>query len=287
MTEAATRAPRLESLFSDKDKPMTVRPNAKPQAEDTAQLDRALEQSRDVKAKVEACADDIGTTNVNLKAKIAEGTTQLSAQKTLAAGTAFEGQVQECADDLHDVTETLAKGIEDLERTERALSQARRALTVTKAALATSIDAEKEALLQAQHDSTTGLPNRDLFDVRLAGAIAIAKRHDWTLAVMFLDLDRFKSINDNHGHHAGDAVLKGVSERLSGHVREEDTLCRTGGDEFLYLVVNPQGHRNIERIAQAVVSRISQPIAIDGLQLAVEASVGIAVYPSMPRAVKT
>ena len=71
----------------------------------------------------------------------------------------------------------------------------------------------------------------------------MAKRHGWTLALMFLDLDGFKSINDLYGHAAGDKVLKEVATRFSRHAREEDTVCRNGGDEFLYLLVNPQGTR--------------------------------------------
>jgi diguanylate cyclase (GGDEF)-like protein len=125
----------------------------------------------------------------------------------------------------------------------------------------------------------TGLPNRDLFDDRLSHAISLAERHDWTLAVMFLDLDGFKRINDTYGHAAGDAVLKEVSRRLSTHSRNEDTVCRNGGDEFLYLLVNPQGRENIERIVALVADNIARPIVVDGQQLAVKASIGIAVYP--------
>jgi diguanylate cyclase (GGDEF)-like protein len=129
------------------------------------------------------------------------------------------------------------------------------------------------------HDSTTGLPNRDLFDDRLTHAIALAKRHTWMLAVMFLDLDRFKSINDTHGHAVGDGVLKEVAKRLLQHTRDEDTVCRNGGDEFLYLLMNPQGGENIERIAGALLKTIGQPIDMGDLQLVVKASIGIAVYP--------
>jgi diguanylate cyclase (GGDEF)-like protein len=129
------------------------------------------------------------------------------------------------------------------------------------------------------HDSTTGLPNRDLFDDRLTHAIALAKRHTWMLAVMFLDLDRFKSINDTHGHAVGDGVLKEVAKRLLQHTRDEDTVCRNGGDEFLYLLMNPQGSENIERIAAALLKTIGQPIDMGDLQLVVKASIGIAVYP--------
>jgi two-component system, cell cycle response regulator len=129
------------------------------------------------------------------------------------------------------------------------------------------------------HDVTTGLPNRNLFNDRLTQAIALAKRHTWTLAVMFLDLDRFKCINDAHGHTIGDEVLKGVAKRLLEHARGEDTVCRNGGDEFLYLLVNPQGSENIERIAAALLKTIAQPIDLGDLQLVINASIGVAVYP--------
>ena len=132
---------------------------------------------------------------------------------------------------------------------------------------------------KALHDSTTGLPNRDLFNDRLTHAIAMAKRHAWTLAVMFLDLDRFKYINDTHGHAVGDRVLKEVAKRLLGHTRDEDTVCRNGGDEFLYLLINPQGSENIRRIADTLLQTIAQPIDVGDLKPIIEASIGIAVYP--------
>jgi two-component system cell cycle response regulator len=132
---------------------------------------------------------------------------------------------------------------------------------------------------KALHDSATGLPNRDLFNDRLAHAIAMAKRHAWTLAVMFLDLDRFKYINDTHGHAVGDKVLQEVAKRLSGHARDEDTVCRNGGDEFLYLLINPQGSENIRRIADTLLQTISQPIDAGDLKPIIKASIGIAVYP--------
>ena len=132
---------------------------------------------------------------------------------------------------------------------------------------------------RALHDITTGLPNRNLFNDRLTHAIALAKRHTWTLAVMFLDLDRFKCINDAHGHAVGDQVLKGVAKRLLQHARDEDTVCRNGGDEFLYLMMDPRGSENIERIAEALLKAIGQPIDLGDLQPVINASLGIAVYP--------
>jgi two-component system, cell cycle response regulator len=137
----------------------------------------------------------------------------------------------------------------------------------------------KELEQRALHDSMTGLPNRDLFNDRLAHAIALATRHAWTLAVMFLDLDRFKCINDTHGHAVGDGVLKEVAKRLLQHARDEDTVCRNGGDEFLYVLMNPQGGENIQRIAEALVKTIGLPIDMGELQPAIKASIGIAIYP--------
>jgi diguanylate cyclase (GGDEF)-like protein len=96
---------------------------------------------------------------------------------------------------------------------------------------------------------------------------------------MFLDLNRFKYINDTHGHTVGDAVLKEVAKRLLQHTRNEDTVCRNGGDEFLFLLMNPQGSENIERIAGNLMKAIAQPIDMGELQSVVEASIGIAVYP--------
>jgi len=87
----------------------------------------------------------------------------------------------------------------------------------------------------------------------------------------------------NNGHTAGDVVRKEAANRLSGHAGEESTVCRNGGDEFLHLLVNPQGHENTERIVRSIVQRISKPISVGGDQLVVRASIGIAVYPGSAR----
>lgn len=242
-------------------------------------LDLALEQSHDVQAKVEACADDLSSANDIVKKKIAEGATTLPAQRALADSEMVESRVQECADDLQNVNEALAQGIDDLKQSAIALTRSRKALADTEAALAIAQVEEKKARLRALHDSTTGLPNRDQFDERLGHAIALAQRHQWTLAVMFLDLDGFKSVNDTEGHAAGDAVLKEVAKRLLKHARVEDTVCRNGGDEFLYLLINPQGRDNVARIATAVLNTIAEPIDMGAVQLIITSSIGIAVYP--------
>ena len=165
-----------------------------------------------------------------------------------------------------------ARGVDDLKHLETALTQSR-------IDLAEAQQFAQEARERALHDSLTGLPNRELFDDRLAHAIALADRHDWTLAVLFLDLDQFKSINDGHGHTAGDAALKTIAQRLLQHVRDEDTVCRNGGDEFLYLLMNPRGKKNIEHIAYSVRRTIAQPVAVGDVKVVIKPSIGIAIYP--------
>lgn len=242
-------------------------------------LKQALEQSHEVKAKVETCAEDLAQANEGTKRTIAAGATTLPARQTLDHNEAVETKVQECADDLDSVTKTLARGIDELKAVEVALASSRTALAQTTASLASALASEERANVRALHDQTTGLPNRALFDDRLSHALAIAERHDWTVAVMFLDLDRFKSVNDVHGHAAGDVVLKEIAKRLAQNARDEDTVCRNGGDEFLYLLMNPQGRENVERIAAAVVENLAQTIRLGEQQLTVRPSIGIAIYP--------
>lgn len=242
-------------------------------------LAAALEENKDVKERVEGAASDLASAGAVLKTNIAGGNPELAARVALKVSKEVEGKVLECADDLHAVNVTLAQGVADLEHTEHALAAAREALVETQSALANAEASEREAVLAAHHDSATGLPNRELFNSRLAHDIAVAGRQGFELAVMFLDLDKFKHINDTHGHAAGDEVLKQVAARLFKHCRAEDTVCRTGGDEFLYVLVNPKGRDNIERIASALLESLALPVGFERLQIVVRPSIGISLYP--------
>jgi diguanylate cyclase (GGDEF)-like protein len=163
--------------------------------------------------------------------------------------------------------------------TEYSTTQTGIDLAHSAAALLAAQRQAQEAHVRALHDSLTGLPNRELFDDRLTHAIALADRHDWTLAVMFLDLDQFKSINDAQGHGTGDIVLKIIARRLLQFVRDEDTVCRNGGDEFLYLLMNPRGKDNIAQIAGSIWRSIAQPVAVGDLEFIIKPSIGVAIYP--------
>lgn len=132
---------------------------------------------------------------------------------------------------------------------------------------------------QAYHDLLTGLPNRALFLDRLSNAISAARRQKGKLAVMFLDLDRFKFVNDSLGHDIGDTLLKRVAERLKKCLRESDTLARLGGDEFIVLLPQVESILMAKAVADKIVRSIKMPITIANHELCVTASVGIAMYP--------
>jgi diguanylate cyclase (GGDEF)-like protein len=136
---------------------------------------------------------------------------------------------------------------------------------------------QEELAHQAFHDSLTGLANRALFKDRVEHALTRLQRRRRPLAVFFLDLDRFKAINDSFGHASGDALLIAVSRRLRDCVRAEDTVARLGGDEFAVLVENLAGDAEVRIVADRVKEAFRDPIVIDGRELAVAASIGIAL----------
>jgi diguanylate cyclase len=132
----------------------------------------------------------------------------------------------------------------------------------------------------ATHDALTSLPNRVLLDDRLAQAIAHADRDGQPFAVLMLDLDRFKLINDSFGHRSGDMVLNEVARRLQGLVRSIDTVARVGGDEFVLVVSPSAAQADAEEIAKRANEILCTPIELEGVELRVSSSIGIAFYPT-------
>ena len=132
---------------------------------------------------------------------------------------------------------------------------------------------------QANHDLLTGLPNRSLFLDRLAHAMHRASREAGNVALLFIDLDRFKSINDSFGHDIGDRVLIKVAERLKRVVREEDSVARIGGDEFTVILEGLKSPADSDRVAAELVAAFEASLEIDGQSLEIGASIGIATYP--------
>ena len=131
----------------------------------------------------------------------------------------------------------------------------------------------------ANHDALTGLPSLRLCKDRLEHSLAEARRNRQMSAVMFLDLDGFKEVNDSHGHEFGDKVLKATAERIKGEIRETDTVARIGGDEFVIILSSLPRVRIAERIAASIIEQVSQVIEIDGVSVTVSTSIGISLYP--------
>jgi diguanylate cyclase (GGDEF)-like protein/PAS domain S-box-containing protein len=138
---------------------------------------------------------------------------------------------------------------------------------------------EAQIRYQATHDLLTGLPNRLMYDEKLAIALAQAAKHEKQLAVMFLDLDRFKLINDTLGHAAGDLLLKAFAKRIAASLREEDTLARWAGDEFTLILPNIHGVDEAIAIAERIMEALKPDFDLEGHTLRVTSSIGIAVYP--------
>ncbi|HET7775652.1 MAG TPA: EAL domain-containing protein, partial [Azospira sp.] len=131
----------------------------------------------------------------------------------------------------------------------------------------------------AEHDALTDLPNRSLLSTRMVDRIARAAGSEMQMALLFLDLDHFKNINDSLGHEVGDRLLQQVAERLRQNLDEADTLSRSGGDEFAILLTDCSGAPMIGRIAQRLLEAMTQPFNVDGHELVLSASVGISMYP--------
>ncbi|MCG6967963.1 MAG: EAL domain-containing protein [Chromatiaceae bacterium] len=141
------------------------------------------------------------------------------------------------------------------------------------------VKSEEQLAHQANFDQLTGLPNRNLALDRLAQAIKWAKRENGSVLVLFLDLDRFKLVNDSLGHAAGDELLREAAQRLQSRVRESDTVSRLGGDEFLIICPEEQQQANWEQIAQQLIRVLAQPFYIGDHEFFVGASIGVAAYP--------
>ncbi len=131
----------------------------------------------------------------------------------------------------------------------------------------------------ALHDGLTGLPNRMALKERLTQAIGMAKRHRKQIALLFLDLDHFKEINDTYGHSVGDQLLKDVSEKIVSCVRATDTVSRHGGDEFVVLLTEIEERQDASQIAEKLLAKFSTPIIVEDHKIQLTMSIGISVYP--------
>ena len=189
-------------------------------------------------------------------------------------------EVLDCAGQLEQLQVTLAHELAHRQQLELAVFDAETALAQARTELVGTQAGERHARHLARHDSLTALPNRGFFSERLAQALAAAAPRREALAVMYLDLDDFKPINDAYGHAIGDEVLRIVAARLGRAVRSEDTVGRLGGDEFACLLKGLQCRVQLGHLACQVFDAVAAPCKIGMRQLHVRPSIGIAMCPA-------
>ena len=138
---------------------------------------------------------------------------------------------------------------------------------------------ERELQHAAFHDPLTDLPNRRYLVERCEAALANARRHSEAIALLLIDLDHFKPINDRHGHDAGDLMLQAIAQRLREHVRSGDTVARLGGDEFAVLICGADAEDHAREIASRLLEELARPVSYGAERLTVTISIGVALYP--------
>src|SRR5947207_2773979 len=153
-------------------------------------------------------------------------------------------------------------------------------ITARKQAEAALRESEERFRQLAHHDALTSLPNRALFYDRMQHTLALAKRNHWTVGVMLVDLDRFKTVNDTLGHAVGDKLLRQVAERLSKSVRTSDTVARLGGDEFAVVLNNLSAPEDAAVVGQKIIAAFQAPFQVEGHSLLSTLSIGAALYPN-------
>jgi diguanylate cyclase (GGDEF)-like protein len=170
--------------------------------------------------------------------------------------------------------------VDALRRTEVELEQRVEARTQELKALNRELSSQRERLeVEARRDPLTGLANRSLLESALADAVSAAERGDEVLALLFIDLDEFKPVNDLHGHSTGDALLQVIAGRIRNCVRTKDTVARFGGDEFVVAMTGVQAPSVVIATAERIIARISRPVEIGALRVQLSASIGVAIFP--------
>ncbi|MEN8205388.1 MAG: EAL domain-containing protein [Pseudomonadota bacterium] len=190
--------------------------------------------------------------------------------------TDFNTMLDEIQSRDNELRENRLKLEERVARRTRELEIANEQLALSKEQ-AESVASRME--YHAHHDALTGLPNRILLNDRITSELAHARRQQTNAALLFLDLDRFKIINDSLGHAIGDQLLRAISRRLNKCVRDEDTVARLGGDEFMILLPRISGSADAGRIAKKIIERLVDPISCNGHVLHITTSIGISIYP--------
>jgi diguanylate cyclase (GGDEF)-like protein len=246
----------------------------------TISLRRVLNKNKKIKKTVKQAASELTSVNEVLKQEKKVNIPVKSIQEAISQNVGVEHKVAKAADDLKQVNVELTKEVAERVAFESELTDTKIDLAEARDDLSKSQAKEEETRQITLHDALTGLPNRVLFEQRLDYGLIQAKRHGWELAILFIDIDKFKDINDSYGHDLGDKVLILVANRLQSFVREEDMVCRWGGDEFGCLLLDVKQEANVTRFAEKMVNRITETCEINGTVLSIRPSMGIAIYPA-------
>lgn len=233
-------------------------------------IGRLLEQSEHVKELVEQCATDLSLVNCDIAEELKTQEPMPAVESALVKNVEIQDNVRTASEKLAAVTAGLADQARD-----RALLDHQ---------FAAAQEQEEAARHASLYDVLTSLPNRALFDDRVRHGLGQAVRHGWGLAVMFIDLDDFKRINDSYGHDIGDRVLQAIGRRLKHYTRSDDTVSRYGGDEFLYLLMEIKDELHVALVAEKIGEVIRRRWDDSERDLKdvprISATLGIAVYPT-------
>ena len=245
-----------------------------------ASLERVLKKNEKIKENVTQAASELTSINEVLKqGKGVEVPVQVI-KEVITLNKEVEYKVAQAADDLHQVNAELAHEMAERVVLESELADTKTDLADVRDDLSKSQAKEEETRKFSLQDALTGLPNRVLFEQSFDNGLIQAKRHGWGLAVLFIDIDNFKSINDTYGHDMGDKVLIMVADRLKSSVRKVDTISRWAGDEFVCLLMEVKQGAVVTRLAEKMVNRISEAFEFNGTVLSIRVSIGIAIYPA-------
>lgn len=240
-------------------------------------LGRALKKNEKIKETVKKAASKLTLVNEVLKQ---EKVPVQVMKQALTQNEDVEQKVAKAADDLKRVNVKLAEEMAERITIESELANTKTDLAEVRDNLSKAQVRTEEAQQMALQDALTGLPNRPSFEQGLDHGLIQAKRHGWGLAVLFIDIDKFKNINDSYGHGLGDQVLLMVANRLKSIVREEDIVSRWGGDEFVCLLSEVKQEADVTRLAEKMINRIAEACEFNGIVLSISASIGIAIYPA-------
>lgn len=242
-----------------------------------ASLGRVLKKNEKIKQTVKNAASDLTLVNEALQQ---ENVPVQIMKQALIQNEDVEQKVAKAADDLKLVNIQLTEEIADRIVIESELANTKTDLAEVRDDLSKARVKTEAAQQMALQDALTGLPNRASFEQSLDHGLIQAKRHGWGLAVLFIDIDKFKSINDSYGHDLGDQVLLMVANRLKSFVRDEDIVSRWGGDEFVCLLLEVKQEADVTQLAEKMVNRIAEAYEVNGHVLSIIASIGIAIYPA-------